>query len=301
VTADEAVAAYAQVVVPINDIDAGERDRLDMGDLAGLAASIRSVGLLHPVVITADWQLVAGDRRLAAVRELGWREVPVTIVDLTSAGDVLKAEIDENTCRKDLTPDEASKVRQRRARVLAQDARRRQGERVDLQHSPNLGGSCDSNTDSRTAKMAALGTGYSGSTLDKVDGIREIAERGVIRLGDREIPAPEPVRDVARAAMADLQRPGTPVDRVHRAVAEAIERHVEPDAQTLQARQLRAWREALHGVKAWREFDLDALPDLLSDQDWDRATEIVDDVAQQVDRFRSVRPTKLRVADGGSA
>lgn len=42
--------------------------------------------------------------------------------------------------------------------------------------------------------MAAVGTGYSGSTLDKVDRIRDVAERGVIRQGRQEVPAPEPWR-----------------------------------------------------------------------------------------------------------
>jgi hypothetical protein len=35
-------------------------------------------------------------------------------------------------------------------------------------------------TERRTAKVAARGTGYSGTTLDKVTGIREVAEQGVI-------------------------------------------------------------------------------------------------------------------------
>lgn len=297
---DDSVAAYAQVVVPVNDIDVGGRDRLDMGDLAGLTASIRAVGLLHPVVITADWQLVAGDRRLAAVRELGWREVPVTIVDLATAADVFRAEIDENTCRKELTPDEASRVRQRRARVLAEDAKRRQGSRTDLQPAPNLGGR-DSGCDQRTAKVAAIGTGYSGSTLDKVDGIREVAERGVIRLDGREVPAPEPVREAARTALRELQQPGAPVDRLHRSVAEAIERHVEPDRQTQRARQLKAWRDALHGARAFREFDMTMLPELLTEQDWDGAAVIVDDIAEQAQRFREKRPSQLRVVSEGRA
>lgn len=292
----ESVAAYSQVVVPVDDIDVGERDRVDMGDLAELAASIRSVGLLHPVVITASWQLVAGDRRLAAVRELGWREVPVTIVDLASAADVLKAELDENTCRKALTPDEASRIRGRRARILAEDAKRRQGARADLQHSPKLGGS---DGDTRTAKVAAVGLGYSGTTLDKVDGIREVAERGIVRLGGREIPAPEPVRDVARQALTELQRPGAPVDRLHRTVAEAIERHVDPHPQVHRARRLKSWRDALHGARAFREFDMATLPEVLTDQDWDHAAVVVDGIADQVQCFRDARPSQLRVVRDG--
>jgi hypothetical protein len=37
-----------------------ERDRSDLGDISELAASIAAVGLLHPVVITADNELITG-------------------------------------------------------------------------------------------------------------------------------------------------------------------------------------------------------------------------------------------------
>ncbi|WP_327241514.1 ParB N-terminal domain-containing protein [Streptomyces sp. NBC_01320] len=51
------------------------------GDLDDLKASITAVGLLHLVVVTQTHDLIAGERRLAAVRELGWSDVPVTVVD----------------------------------------------------------------------------------------------------------------------------------------------------------------------------------------------------------------------------
>ena len=50
----------------IDSIIIGERYPRDMGDIHGLAASIRSVGLLHPVVVTPNGELLAGGRHLAA-------------------------------------------------------------------------------------------------------------------------------------------------------------------------------------------------------------------------------------------
>lgn len=47
--------------------------------------------------------------------------------------------------------------------------------------SPNLG----EVSDTRTQKAAAIGTGYSGSTLDKVDEIRDVAEKGTTKIGGR--------------------------------------------------------------------------------------------------------------------
>lgn len=68
-------------VRPIDAIDLGFRYRQDLGDLRPLAESIEEVGLLHPVVVTPEGRLIAGQRRLAACRLLGWAEVPVTVVE----------------------------------------------------------------------------------------------------------------------------------------------------------------------------------------------------------------------------
>ena len=88
----------------IEDIGIGERYRKDLGDIEGLAKSIQEIGLLHPVVVTSNGQLVAGQRRLAAARQLGWEEIPARIVNLSS---IVRGEYDENAIRKDLLPSEA--------------------------------------------------------------------------------------------------------------------------------------------------------------------------------------------------
>lgn len=49
--------------VRIADVRIGRRYRRDMGDLSGLADSIKRVGLLHPIVVTEGDVLVAGERR----------------------------------------------------------------------------------------------------------------------------------------------------------------------------------------------------------------------------------------------
>jgi len=66
----------------IDQIQVGFRYRKDLGDLRTLADSIAEVGLLHPVVVTPEGRLIAGQRRLEACRQLGLTEVPVTVVDL---------------------------------------------------------------------------------------------------------------------------------------------------------------------------------------------------------------------------
>lgn len=90
-------------------IQVGDRRREDMGDIDSLADSINRYGLLHPVVIDADDRLVAGGRRLAAVKQLGWLSVPVRRLNTLTDVELREIELEENLRRKDLTPIEASR------------------------------------------------------------------------------------------------------------------------------------------------------------------------------------------------
>ena len=50
----------------IEQIQLGLRYCMDLGDLRPLVDSISEVGLLHPVVVTPEGRLIAGQRRLDA-------------------------------------------------------------------------------------------------------------------------------------------------------------------------------------------------------------------------------------------
>jgi len=111
----------------ISDIDIGERHRKDMGDIDALADSIRTVGLLHPVVIDADGKLIAGARRIAAVKMLGRDSIDARVAEsVTAAAILLQAERDENTCRKDFSPGEAVAVGQALEAIERPAAKQRQ-------------------------------------------------------------------------------------------------------------------------------------------------------------------------------
>jgi ParB-like chromosome segregation protein Spo0J len=74
-----------------------------MGDLEGLAQSIKD-GLLHPIGITPDHELIFGERRLRAYRDVLRREtIPARIIDVPS---IVLGQITENTMRKNFTPSE---------------------------------------------------------------------------------------------------------------------------------------------------------------------------------------------------
>jgi ParB family transcriptional regulator, chromosome partitioning protein len=74
------ITAQAVITMAITHIKVGKRIRKDMGDLAALAASIKELGLLQPIVVFPDGRLVLGERRLRAAQLLGWKEIPVMVV-----------------------------------------------------------------------------------------------------------------------------------------------------------------------------------------------------------------------------
>lgn len=94
--------------LPIIKIKVRSRYRKNLGDIASLAANIEELGLLHPIVVRPDGRLIAGERRLAACKRLGWKSVPVTFVDLK---EVVRGEFAENAFRKDFLPSEIDAIR----------------------------------------------------------------------------------------------------------------------------------------------------------------------------------------------
>lgn len=93
-------------MVEMQRIRVANRVRKDLGDIQSLAESIREHGLLNPLVITSSYELVAGHRRLEAARRLGWRVIQCRIVDTTDPTALLQIEMEENTARKQFSPDE---------------------------------------------------------------------------------------------------------------------------------------------------------------------------------------------------
>jgi ParB family transcriptional regulator, chromosome partitioning protein len=92
------------VRIGIGQIEPAPRPRESNGDLTSMVASIRKVGLLHPVIVDRRNRLIAGGRRLEACRIAGLAEVPAFRVDVDAdsmAG--LSIQADENLCRLGLT------------------------------------------------------------------------------------------------------------------------------------------------------------------------------------------------------
>lgn len=161
----------------IDEIVVGTRFRRDLGDLTTLKQSITDVGLLHPIIIKPNGELIAGQRRLEACRELGWETIPVRVIDPI---DVIRAEHDENVVRKDFLPSEMVAI----AKALEPEERKaaekrimegaklgpaiRDGKPIPVENFHGVGG--------KTRDKVATYVGVSGRTLEKAAKVIEAAE-----------------------------------------------------------------------------------------------------------------------------
>jgi len=91
------------VKVRIQDIIVKSRIRIDTGDISDLMESISKYGLLNPITVTEEFELLAGFRRLEACKALGMTEIECNVVNVRTGIDKLLIEADENLTRKDLT------------------------------------------------------------------------------------------------------------------------------------------------------------------------------------------------------
>lgn len=102
------------VLIPIQDVGLNPhqpRKQFDGVEIVTLADSIRQHGLLQPISVRyADpdeetnkpYLLIAGERRLRAMKMLSYHEIPCIIVDITPK-EAAELAIIENIMRKDLT------------------------------------------------------------------------------------------------------------------------------------------------------------------------------------------------------
>ena len=96
--------------VPIESIKVKKRVRQEMGDISALAESMKQFGQISPIVINSDKVLIAGGRRLAAARSLGWKSINAVIAEIDDELTMLEYEREENVQRMDFTPTEEEAV-----------------------------------------------------------------------------------------------------------------------------------------------------------------------------------------------
>jgi len=89
--------------VKLTDITVSERFRKDLGNIEDLMASIEEKGILQPVTVDQDLNLLAGGRRYEAARRLGLEKIPVLVRKTEDELDAREVELLENVMRKDMT------------------------------------------------------------------------------------------------------------------------------------------------------------------------------------------------------
>ncbi|MCZ7855031.1 ParB/RepB/Spo0J family partition protein [Agrobacterium salinitolerans] len=143
--------------IDIESIKIENRYRKDLGDIAVLAASIKEQGLLQPVGVDRDNNLVFGERRIRAFQYLGWSRIPVRRVNVTS---IVEGEYAENEVRKDFTASERVAI----ADVVREAMGNRQGQRTDLSANAAMSG--------KTVDAAAVKAGFgSAETYERAKSV----------------------------------------------------------------------------------------------------------------------------------
>ena len=116
----EATAYHAIEVRRVRPDLEQPRKTFDEEALQELARSLKSNGLLQPIVVrpypkgnAGDYLLIAGERRWRAAGILGWDTIPALIRDDVTASEAAKLQLLENIVRRDLNPVEEARALQR--------------------------------------------------------------------------------------------------------------------------------------------------------------------------------------------
>jgi len=251
------------VEIPCDQIRVGERHRKDMGDLEVLAASIATVGLLHPPVVTEDGRLICGERRFLAMRDiLRWKTIPVITLQVSS---IVAGEYAENEIRKDFTPSERVAI----AKALEAEIGDRQGQRTDKELPPNP---AEVVPGIETRDIAAKKAGFGGHTTYEL--AKKVVESGSPELvaamdsGEVSISAAAVIATEPAARQAEILKQPSEIRReITRALRKAIglpttgeARRIARETGTLVADNTGRYRSgASEEERAATKADLDAI------------------------------------------
>lgn len=160
------------MLVDTGKIVVRDRIRKDFGDIEELANDIKENGLINPPVVTPDMELIAGERRLRAMKSLGYAQVEVRVMTVQDALHQLKLEISENENRKEFSFSEkmewAERLKEEYSKIAAANQR--------------AGTSVSSDTQvGRVNDKVAEQVGMSASTLTRSEYIKANADEEMIR------------------------------------------------------------------------------------------------------------------------
>lgn len=222
----------------VDSLHVGRRHRADLGDIDALAASIERDGLLQPLTVSPDGVLICGARRLAAIKQLGWRTVNVWVRSgISDRLGHLLAEQDDNVLHKPLTALEAAALYRELKTLMAEDAARRKAAtqfRSDNQpgtHGPGKFPEPSGATgEAREQAAGMIPGGASYKTLDKIGYLEHAATdetlpehvRAAAQRGLEQIDAGSPVHPIYETIRNHATSPAD--EALHQAAADALAR-----------------------------------------------------------------------------
>lgn len=230
-SAPPAAAAAALAIELIDPNPHQPRQGFDADELAHLTESVRSHGILQPLVVRTHgdrYQVVAGERRLRAAQAAGMAEVPVVVRDVPDAK-MLEIALVENLQRQDLDPIEKARSFQAYLSSTSQ-TQEQASERLGLDRST-------------IANMVRL--------LDLPDEVKSLVRRGRVAMGHAR--ALLAIQDSARqVSLAQrVAREGLSVRQVERLASGGVSgrrraRRAGPEQKSPHVRDVeRRLREAL--------------------------------------------------------
>jgi DNA modification methylase len=180
-------------------------------DVESLAENIQEHGrLLHPITVTRELVLVAGGRRLAACRLLGWVEIPAVVLDVDYL-DAKLIEIDENLHRQELTVLERSEQLLQRKQIY-------EARHPETKHggAPGLAGGGKQTKGERVSSFADDTASQLGTTSRTIQHETQIAEQIVPVVKDliRETPLADHKTELLELARLAPQHQAPVVRRI---------------------------------------------------------------------------------------
>ncbi|MEK3776677.1 ParB N-terminal domain-containing protein [Paenibacillus sp. FSL K6-4396] len=252
--------------IKIDQIKVSDRIRKDFGGIEELANDIEQNGLINPIVVTPDYQLIAGERRLRAHQYLGRKEVVVRVMEISDFEHQLRLEISENEHRKEFTFSERVEWAKRLEEVARIKAKERMaGGKENIPEQPA------GQVRDIVADQAGFG---SGRTYDKAKFIMENAtpeiiqqlDAGIISTHKAYVETKERLEAALREAetranqaeqeKVELQRrykDTVPADQVDEAVAAAVERRDEEAEVILAQKAQEAAKQIKERDQYWKE------------------------------------------------
>lgn len=218
------------MLIDINKVTVGKRIRKDYGDITSLADDIEDRGLINPPVVTPDYELIAGERRLKAMKKLDYRQIEVRVMSVEDYEHQLKIEISENEERKAFTYSERMDYAKQLERIEAKKAKDRKTSKLKQNKDTVTDQGPERKGETRDIVGKASGFG-SGRTYARAKYIYENADEETIKEVDEgkksirkahdELRAKEKRNEANKVKVTTKEKPQTTVvDRRERMNAE---------------------------------------------------------------------------------